>query len=869
MNEKIYNLIENEDGTLTAVINEGVIRLEEYPFMPKLFERNEKVTQVHIPNSLESCYIEFSNYFPNYRRISSNDGNPNWGKFKFVDGGIFASEDQPREDLPYLIPNSDGTLTLDIPEGVRDMSDVGHWDFYDKVTVIKFPASMEDIGDHLTWIFRNLTEIHIHPDNPRFTSEDGVFFSKDKKKIILCLDKEGRSTYTVPDYVVEIADGCFAEARDITRINIGKNVRKIGHRGLQSDMSFAMKKIYIPATVTELEGEIFDAGCDSAGMYYPISVVGGERGSVIEEYCNKRGIAFVEVHEDEIEEFYAASVDELRKRAKEQMENEAEFFVDESDKGYQMKYADGTLELFVPDDVTMTEITVKDTRAKINGYRREKVKKLIVGDRITELEELAFDDYKNLETVYIGKDVQRIDPWAFSGKDGSGSYGCPNLTSIEVDENNKWYKAENGVLYTYDMETLVKYCPAKPELYHEICTSVRHIGEDAFHYAEHLQCLKIGNGVLSVGELAFFNVEGLRHVYIAESVTEWPEDFPFICQWGYDRAYRVSGLIIGGPDGSFIQKYCADDGARFLVIEENRIDDFLATPLPPIASYDDDSDPYIAECNKLMIIDQDGTVVQAGEFGEELILPEGATDMRRCVDLSKCKRVAIPSTFTHHWSHGIRGEGRAPLLEEFVVSEDNPQYISIGGHFYDRDGTLLTYAPAAQNKGILPEETTKIAEDAFSLLPEPFEKLYIPATLKAFEPRQWGGFFYEADVSPDNHTYKAIDGSIFTADGKILVYAKVSEDGYKVPDGTETIAKDSLSAVSGTVCIPASVTKIEYEYGLVYKITAIRTPKGSYAEQYAKDHNIHAELTVDGEVIEEWEPPKPQFSFTPTDDTPW
>ena len=36
MKEKIYDLIQNEDGTLTAVINEGVIRLEEYPFMPKL-----------------------------------------------------------------------------------------------------------------------------------------------------------------------------------------------------------------------------------------------------------------------------------------------------------------------------------------------------------------------------------------------------------------------------------------------------------------------------------------------------------------------------------------------------------------------------------------------------------------------------------------------------------------------------------------------------------------------------------------------------------------------------------------------------------------------------------------------------------------
>ena len=109
----------------------------------------------------------------------------------------------------------------------------------------------------------------------------------------------------------------------------------------------------------------------------------------------------------------------------------------------------------------------------------------------------------------------------------------------------------------------------------------------------------------------------------------------------------------------------------------------------------------------------------------------------------------------------------------------------------------------------------------------------------------------------------------FTADGKILVYAKVSEDGYRVPDGVEIISKGALAAVIGTVCIPASATKIENEYGLGHKITAIRTPKGSYAEQYAKDHNIHAELTVDGVVVEEWEPPKPQFSFTPTDDTPW
>ena len=67
----------------------------------------------------------------------------------------------------------------------------------------------------------------------------------------------------------------------------------------------------------------------------------------------------------------------------------------------------------------------------------------------------------------------------------------------------------------------------------------------------------------------------------------------------------------------------ARHGERFLVIEENRIDDFLATPVPVIKSYNDDSDPYIAECKKLMIISKDGALIQAGEFGEEFVLPEG------------------------------------------------------------------------------------------------------------------------------------------------------------------------------------------------------------------------------------------------------
>lgn len=124
------------------------------------------------------------------------------------------------------------------------------------------------------------------------------------------------------------------------------------------------------------------------------------------------------------------------------------------------------------------------------------------------------------------------------------------------------------------------------------------------------------------------------------------------------------------------------------------------------------------------------------------------------------------------------------------------------------------------------------------------------------------------EVDPNNTAFKAIDGNLFTADGKTLLYAKASEGSFTVPDGTEVMERYSMEAVAegSVVTIPASVREITNVW---FWNCTIKTTAGSYAEQYAKEHNKRVEFTVDGVVVEEWEPPKPQFSFTPTDDTPW
>ena len=670
---------------------------------------------------------------------------------------------------------------------------------------------------------------------------DGVIYSKDKRVLIKYSGEKHEERFYVPDFIEEIGGGCFSDTNYTKHIFIGKNVKKIRERALGDQFKLVFKQIYIPGTVTELEGEIFDCGVDDGGDYYPIKIVGGERGSAIEWYCNERGIPFVVFDSSEIETFYSLSVDELKDLAKRQSQKESEWVIDESEKGYQIHFSADTLTF--TSSVNITDDTIiMPTKIQLNQFRREMIKNVIIGDGITEIADFAFDDYENLETIFIGADVCKISSTAFTGREHNDSFGCPKLSSFIVDKNNKGYKSINGVLYTLDMQTIVTYPPAKPELYFEIDSHVKNIGAHAFKRANNLQCLKIGANCETIGELAFLNTFALKHVYFASKAIKWPERFPFIEMIGYDRPYRL-GIIFGGADESEVQQKCKDEAEYFLVIEDDDVDNFLATPV-----LKKDEDKYMQDCLKMMIVSKDGTLEQVGEFGDELILPEGVVSTRYRIDLSKCKKVVIPSTMKHLWTEGF--DGPASNLAEFKVSSENKEFCAIAGHLLCKM-KLITYAPGAENYGVIPEGTLAVCEEAFRLIPSPFEKLYIPSSLSEIQPQYvHGGWFYEAEVSPDNVVFKAIDGSIYTIDGKALVRAKISMDGFVVPEGTEAIFEGALYDVHGDVAIPATVKKIEDAYGFGRNIKRIITPKGSFAEWYVMNYKrmLPIEIVYDGEV---------------------
>lgn len=83
---------------------------------------------------------------------------------------------------------------------------------------------------------------------------------------------------------------------------------------------------------------------------------------------------------------------------------------------------------------------------------------------------------------------------------------CNSLSSITVDEENKFYKSEDGMLFNYDMTELL-YCPnAKSDIV-IIPNSVKRIGDYCFYKCNKIKKIFIPTSVEIIGNHAFSNIE--------------------------------------------------------------------------------------------------------------------------------------------------------------------------------------------------------------------------------------------------------------------------------------------------------------------------------------------------------------------------
>lgn len=160
-----------------------------------------------------------------------------------------------------------------------------------------------------------------------------------------------------------------------------------------------------------------------------------------------------------------------------------------------------------------------------------------IPDTVTMVMSDAFADVLYLEMIYIPSSVDTIYQEAFAR--------CSSLQKIVVDESNVEYSSdENGVLFTYNKDTLIQYPNAKTDSMYIIPSSVEFGCSNLFdgnEYIKHIvlspNMCDIDSGIFSgcktletvtilgnptyIGIDAFLNCESLHSVYYSGSEYDW------------------------------------------------------------------------------------------------------------------------------------------------------------------------------------------------------------------------------------------------------------------------------------------------------------------------------------------------------------
>ena len=117
----------------------------------------------------------------------------------------------------------------------------------------------------------------------------------------------------------------------------------------------------------------------------------------------------------------------------------------------------------------------------------------------------------SVRTIEIPSTIEYIGTGAFT-------YVSGQITSISVDSNNKHYVSVDGVLFTYDMKTLVQYPGSKTNTTYTIPNSVVKIDYSAFRLSVNLRSITIPSNISSIGNGAFQGCSNLTSINLPQGV---------------------------------------------------------------------------------------------------------------------------------------------------------------------------------------------------------------------------------------------------------------------------------------------------------------------------------------------------------------
>ena len=545
-----------EDGVLTVSGSGNMYNYQEDSFTP-WYDQAESITSVVIDDGVTGIGAYAFYNCKNVKNIPIPDSVTVIQRWAFSLCSSLESITIPgsvTEINDYAFHGCTKLKDVVISEGVERIAPYAFSDC-DSLESVTLPSTIESLGKsyylgEYAGVFadcQKLKNIIVSEDNEAFCSDDGVLFSKDKSEIITYPAGKETAEYQIPNSVVSISYNAFMGCKNLQTVDIPDSVVEI------KDKAFfaceGLKNIVLPSSVTTIGNEAFFDCLSLESITIPYTVT----------YIGNNALGACDALEDVYYGGFVSGWNELYPY--DDLNNAAVHFANPMDiqaSGDCGRYVTWTLDKGVLTISGEGDMPYYDCYDRAPWYYiSEAISKVVIEDRVTSIGSCAFANFANLTEITIPDSVKRIEADAFKNcknlksvaipedvyyigyeafygceslteiklPDGvtriwdSVFAGCTNLVKFEVNESNPNYCTIDGVLYSKDKTTVVRFPAGKEAESYTVPNTVTNISYNAFSGCAGLKGISIPDSVVSIGSSAFADCINLTSANIPSGIT--------------------------------------------------------------------------------------------------------------------------------------------------------------------------------------------------------------------------------------------------------------------------------------------------------------------------------------------------------------